>query len=89
MEIYLILAFSFAIMYSYSYTQEVIETTRAVVELLEIEWGTFNPFWYYIKEFAFSFFMFPIAIFRLFNKDIVTKEVSYILENSYGLTPEK
>ena len=89
MEIYLILAFSFAIMYSFKYTNEVVKTTKGVVEVLDIEWGNFNPTWYYIKEFAYSFFMFPIAVQRLFNRDTVKNEVSYILENNYGLEAEK
>jgi len=89
MTLYIIIALSFAIMYSYKYTHEIVCVTAQFVEDLEVDWGSFNPTWYYIKEFTYNFIMFPIAIQKLFKKDIIMDEVSYILENNYGLESEK
>jgi len=90
MTIYIIIALSFAIMYSYKYTREIVLITQRFVNSLDVTWGDFSPIKYSIKEFLYHFIMCPITATKIFKgEDIIKKEVSYILENNYGLEAEK
>lgn len=76
-------------MYSYCYSRQVTSIVKEFVFSMDIDWGDFSPIRYHIKEFLYNFFMFPVAITRIFKEDLVKLEVHSILEKNYGLTAEK
>ena len=89
MIVYILIALAFAIMYSFRYANKIIGITEETVNLLEVEWGTFSPTLYHLKEFTYNFIAFPWAVLRIFKPNLIRKEVGNILETNYGLTAEK
>ncbi len=88
MEIYLILAISFAIMYYVRYTREIISIIEGVAGLFDNTEHTFKPIIYIVNKFILTSFLWPLYILPVFTKNRYTyiKECSTEqLKAHYGL----
>lgn len=88
MELYLILAISFAIMYYFRYTREIIQTTLEVAELFDDLESTFNIAIYSILTFADSLIFMPLyayKIIKISRYDYIKERSMHVLKMHFGL----
>ena len=65
MEIYIVLALSFAIMYWWKYTREIIKTVQGVEEKLNLVEATLSPSRYTTRMFLLTFLMPPWYLIQI------------------------
>jgi hypothetical protein len=88
MEYYIIIAFSFAIMYSIKYGWEIAKTVMDILFMFDVNYLEYNwhPVSYMIAVFLLSLIAMPFFIPLIFKKryKVIKQASSHILINKFG-----
>ena len=78
MEIYLILAFSFALMYWWNYTREIILTVKGVEDRFDKMDGSIDPILFSVLTGIITFIAAPVYAYEIFtsNKRAYIKDIA-------------
>lgn len=88
MELYLILALSFAIMHWWSYTRQIVKTVQAVEKKLNLEYANLSPSRYTMRIFLLSFLLAPwylSQIMTLPRWDYIKMKATEIVRKQYAI----
>ena len=88
MEIYIILAFSFAIMYWWNYTREIIKTVQGVEKKLNDSESRLSPRRYGTRMFLLSFLIAPWYLGQIATQGrwaYIKMKSTFIIRKQYAI----